>query len=306
MSGYKVKLDMFEGPLDLLLYLIKKDEVNIYDIPIAQVTQQYMEYIEMMKLLNLDVVGDFIVMAATLLQIKSRMLLPPDPSTEEKPEEDPRDELVRRLLEYKKFKEIADDLRSKEVARQDLFSRIVDQEKTKELKEDAKETYFEASLFDLISALTQVLKTVPREVFYEVMKEEFTVDKKIHDILHMLLDTSRILLVDLFKMSKSRLEIIVTFIAVLELIRLKEILVLQKRVFGDIEVVRNRVNIAANSEQDPSEENTEADTQEQPAEEQQKAEEIQQNQESPAPSQDQGQDNVDDGSKTQTAPDPGN
>ena len=105
--SYKLKLDLFEGPLDLLLYLIKKDEINIYDIPIAQVTQQYMGYLEMLKMLNLDVVGDFLVMAATLMQIKSRMLLPPDPTQAEQEEEDPRDELVRRLLEYKKFKEIA-------------------------------------------------------------------------------------------------------------------------------------------------------------------------------------------------------
>src|SRR3989338_3896376 len=110
--GYKLKLEIFEGPLDLLLYLIKKDQVNIYDIPIAQVTKQYMEYLEMLKMLDLDIVGDFLVMAATLMQIKSRMLLPPDPTAQEAEEEDPRDELVRRLLEYKKFKEIAEELRT--------------------------------------------------------------------------------------------------------------------------------------------------------------------------------------------------
>ncbi|MCX5680846.1 MAG: segregation/condensation protein A, partial [Candidatus Omnitrophica bacterium] len=113
--SYKIKLEVFEGPLDLLLYLIKKDEVNIYDIPIAQITDQYLEYLDMMKLLDLDVVGDFLVMAATLMQIKSKMLLPPDPSEQTQEEEDPRDELVRRLLEYKKFKEAAADLQNKEM-----------------------------------------------------------------------------------------------------------------------------------------------------------------------------------------------
>ena len=111
--SYKLKLDMFEGPLDLLLYLIKKNQIDIYDIPISEITEQYMEYIEMMKMLNLDIVGDFLVMAATLMHIKSKMLLPPDPSDVPQEEEDPRDELVRRLLEYKKFKEIAEELKGK-------------------------------------------------------------------------------------------------------------------------------------------------------------------------------------------------
>lgn len=241
--GYKLKLEIFEGPLDLLLYLIKKDQLNIYDIPIAQVTQQYMEYLEMLKMLDLDIVGDFLVMAATLMQIKSRMLLPPDPTAQEEEEEDPRDELVRRLLEYKKFKEIAMELKSKETFRQDLFSRIIDIEKTRELKEDAKEVYFEVSLFDLITAFTKVLKNVPKEVFYEVIKDEHTVEQKIHDILHLLLEKPQVLLTDLFTRAKSKVEMIVTFMAILELIRLKEINVVQKRLFDEIEVIRNKENI---------------------------------------------------------------
>ncbi len=218
---YKLKLEIFEGPLDLLLYLIKKDQLNIYDIPMAQVTQQYMDYLELLKLFNLDIVGDYLVMAATLLQIKSRMLLPPDPSQLLEEEEDPRDDLVRRLLEYKRFKEIAEDLRGKEIVRQDFFSRVVNESATKELKEENKEVYFEASLFDLITAFSQVLKNVSKEVFYEVIKDEHTVDQKIHDILHLLLEKPRILLPDLFKQTKNKIELIVTFLAILELIRLK-------------------------------------------------------------------------------------
>ena len=240
---YKLKLEVFEGPLDLLLYLIKKDQLNIYDIPMAQVTSQYMEYLEMLKLFNLDIVGDYLVMAATLLQIKSRMLLPPDPSQALEEEEDPRDELVKRLLEYKRLKEIAEELRGKEIVRQDFFSRIVDETRAEELKEENREVYFEASLFDLITAFSQVLKNVPKEVFYEVIKDEHTVDQKIHDILHLLLEKPRILLTDLFKQTKSKVELIVAFLAILELIRLKEILVMQRRVFGDIEVVRNKENM---------------------------------------------------------------
>ena len=248
--SYKLRLELFEGPLDLLLYLIKKEEINIYDIPIAKITKQYLEYLEMLKMLDLDNVGDFLVMAATLMQIKSRMLLPPDPNTKEEEEEDPRDELVRRLLEYKRFKEIAEDLRTKETMRQDLFARTVDVERTKELKEDAKEVYFEVSLFDLITAFTKVLKNVPKEVFYEVIKDEHTVEEKIHDILHLLLEKPKIMLMDLFGRARSKVEIVVTFLAILELIRLREIIVAQTRVFGEIEVLRNKENmVAAESEE---------------------------------------------------------
>jgi segregation and condensation protein A len=241
--SYKIKLDIFEGPLDLLLYLIKKNDVDITDIPISEITEQYMQYIAMMKMLDLDIVGDFLVMAATLMHIKSKMLLPPDPDTVEEQEEDPRDELARRLLEYKRFKEIAEELQSKEMFRKDLFARNIDEEALNQLKSDSKEVYFEASLFDLITALSDALRKVPEEVIHEVMKEEFTVDQKIHDILHLLLDKSTVMLNELFSKARIKSEAIVIFLAVLELIRLKEIKVVQKRRFGDIEVLRNKENM---------------------------------------------------------------
>ncbi len=242
--SYKLKLEVFEGPLDLLLYLIKKSDIDIKDIPIAQITDQYMEYIGMMQMLNLDIVGDFLVMAATLMQIKSKMLLPPDPSQVEEEELDPRDELMRRLMEYQKFKEIADELKIKEEARQNLFTRKVDEEKAKELKEDAKEIFFEATLFDLITALTTALKRVPEEVVHEIFREEYTVEKKIHEILHLLLERSSVQLMELFTRARSKMEIIVTFMAVLELIRLKEVVAMQKRPFDEILVMRNKENVA--------------------------------------------------------------
>lgn len=241
--SYKLKLEIFEGPLDLLLYLIKKNDLNVCDIPIAEVTQQYMEYIEMMQMLNLDIVGDFLVMAATLMQIKSRMLLPPDPSENPAQEEDPRDELVQRLMEYKQFKEIAQDLREKESFRQDLFSRNIDETETQRLREEAKEVYLDVSLFDLIAAFKKALNKVSNKAVYEVTKEEFTVEKKIHDILHLLLEQSQIILTELFGKARSKMEIIVTFMAILELIRLKEIKVVQKNVFGEIEIMRNKENL---------------------------------------------------------------
>ena len=241
--GYKLKLEIFEGPLDLLLYLIKKDDIDINDIPISQITEQYMQYISMMKMLDLDVVGDFLVMAATLMQIKSRMLLPPDPNEQPEEEIDPRDELARRLLEYKKFKEIAEALKEKETLRQDFFGRNIDPEALQQLREESKEIYYEASLFDLISALSEALKKAPEEVIHEIVTEEFTVEKKLHDILHLLLKESTIRLQDLFERSRTKIEIIVTFLAVLELIRIKELIAVQKGVFGEIEIMRNQKKI---------------------------------------------------------------
>ncbi len=240
---YKLKLDVFEGPLDLLLYLIKKDDIDITDIPIAEVTDQYLQYIEMMKILDLNVVGDFLVMAATLMHIKSKMLLPPDPNAEEGEEEDPRDELVRRLHEYKKFKEVAGVLKTREEDRQDLFPRVVDEQTTEKLKEDSKEIYFEANLFDLINALSDALKKVPEEVIHEIIQEEFTIEQKIHDILHCLLEQDSTKLKTVFEKARNKVEMIVTFLAVLELIRLKEIKAVQKNVFGDIEILRNKDNM---------------------------------------------------------------
>lgn len=257
--SYKLKLDVFEGPLDLLLYLIKRNDVDICDIPIAEVTEQYLVYIEMMKMLDLEVVGEFLVMAATLIQIKSRMLLPPDPSDEEQEEEDPRDELVKRLQEYKIFKEIAGQLKVKEQERQRLYPRKQDEEAKKELHDDAREVYFEANLFDLISAFSKALSKFKDQEVYEVEQEEYTVDDKIHYILHSLLKKSHMVLTDFFISSRNKEEVIVTFMAVLELIRLKEIKVVQKRLFADIEVVRNTENIVSVDDTQESQYNGAAD-----------------------------------------------
>ncbi len=241
--SYKLKLDVFEGPLDLLLFLIKKNDIEIKDIPISKITEQYLQYIDMMKMLDLDIVGDFLVMAATLMQIKSRMLLPPDPVDDNTQVVDPRDELVQRLLEYNRFKEIASDLQQKENYRQDLFSRALDEEKAKQLRDDAKEVYVDTSLFDLITALTDALKKIPEDKLHEVIRDEFTVEQKIHDVLHFLIDKPQIQLSELFGKARSKGEVIVTFLAVLELIRLKEVRVVQKKLFDEIEVWRNKENM---------------------------------------------------------------
>ena len=236
--NYKIHLEKFEGPLDLLLYLIKKNDIDICDIPIAVITDQYMEHIEMMKMLDLDVVGDFLVMAASLMQIKSRMLLPPDPLAG--PEVlDPRQELVDRLKEYEQFKLIAEGLKSKELFRQSLFGRLVDEEKLNEIKEDAQEVLFEATLFDLINAFSEALKHVPEKKDYQVSQEEYTIEGKIHELLHLLIETPRLSLMDIFRRSTNKEEAVCTFVAVLELTRLKEIIIAQHRPFEDIEIIRN-------------------------------------------------------------------
>lgn len=240
--SYKIKLEIFEGPLDLLLYLVKKDHLNIYDIPIARVTAQYLEYIELMRLLDLEIAGEFLVLAATLLQIKSKMLLPAEEEPAEQGEEaDPRAELVKRLLEYEKFKEIAQDLRERETRQQEVFKRP----KISGPGESAGAggVYFEASLFDLLSAFSQALEDVPRELFYQVVKDEFTVEEKIHQILHFMLVEDSVRLSSLFMQAKNKIEIIVTFLAILELIRMKELVAVQKGLFNEIEITRNKANI---------------------------------------------------------------
>lgn len=241
--NYKIRLDIFEGPLDLLLYLVKKDHLNIYDIPIAKVTQQYLEYINFMQLLDLNIVGEFLVMAATLMQIKSKMLLPAEEASSLEQEDDPRAELVKRLLEYEKFKQVAENLRQREVSQQEVFKRpkteITVDDKTQE-KEGA---YFEASIFDLITAFSRALKDVPREVFYEVVKDQYTVEQKVHDILHLLLVQSEVKLSELFAKTAAKMEIIVVFLAILELAKMKEIIARQDAQFEEIIIIRNKENI---------------------------------------------------------------
>ncbi|NTV29440.1 MAG: segregation/condensation protein A [Candidatus Omnitrophica bacterium] len=249
--SYKFHLDMFEGPLDLLVYLIKKNEINIYDIPISAIADQYIEYIEMMKMMDLDSIGDFLVMAAELMRIKSKMLLPPDPNEAAQPE-DPRAELVRRLEEYQRIREAAEELRLRADKRSELFARRLDEQAIGELKEDAKEVYFEANLFDLVTALSRALLSKPEEGEYEVVREEYTVEAKVHLILHVLVDRPRVLLTELFESARNKMEVIVTFMAVLELCRLRELLVVQKRLFSDIELVRNSEQIVVHPRPDPS------------------------------------------------------
>ena len=232
--SYKVCLEVFEGPLDLLLYLIKKEELDIYNIPIARITAQYLDALEVMETLDLNIAGDFLVMAATLMQIKSRMLLPVDPENTETDEADPREELVRRLLEYKAFKESAEILRGFEEKRSDRFNRAFRPEPW--LDEDA--LLLDVSLWDLVSAFSKALKDLPKTPDHEVLRDEFTVAQKIEEIQARLVERPSLGFSGLFRKAKDRLEAITLFLALLELVRLKKIKVSQSTHFGEIEIAR--------------------------------------------------------------------
>ena len=248
--GYKIRLDVFEGPLDLLLYLIKKEELDIYDIPITRITEQYLEYLGMMEVMDLDIAGEFLVMAATLMQIKSRLLLPPDPEGVETEEEDPRAELVRRLLEYKAYKEAAERLKGFELGRSGIFPRF-----NVESEIDGTDSPFsDVSLFDLVSAFSKVLKALPPETFHDISKDEFSVSEKVHEIFHRLVREPRIYFSALFKSAKNKYEVITTFLALLELIRLKEVSIRQSAHFEDIEIERQiKAPAASQPETEPAE-----------------------------------------------------
>lgn len=230
---YKVNLEVFEGPLDLLLYLIKKDEVDIYDIPIGRITTQYMEYLDLMKILNLEIAGDFIVMAATLMVIKSRLLLPDEARgpVEEDDEDDPRWDLVRQLVEYKKFKDVAGFLGQLEEIQENVFSR---EGEHVELGARPEIGMSDVSIFDLISALNQALDRVPREELNEIFAEQYTVSEKVDYLLELTRNGKPLTLGRLFRGMRSRHEIVCTFLAVLELIKLNRLAARQDNHFDEI------------------------------------------------------------------------
>jgi segregation and condensation protein A len=232
-SSYSVKLDVFEGPLDLLLFLIKRDEIDIYDIPIAHITRQYLEYIDLMKVLNLEVAGEFIVMAATLIRIKAKMLLPR--TVDEEEEEDPREELVQALLEYRKFKEAACVLKEKEEEQSRWFPRA-DPDLSGLPKE---EILVEASLYDLMSAFKKILDSQPKETFHTINYSRVTIEERIEYVLSCLAQKDGVVFTELFLDTPIKLVMVVTFMAILELIRLQKIYIRQTKHFSEIWVFRN-------------------------------------------------------------------
>ncbi|MCD5402036.1 segregation/condensation protein A [candidate division NPL-UPA2 bacterium] len=234
--SYKVQLEIFEGPLDLLLYLIKREELDIYHIPIARIAEQYLDYIRMMRMLNLDVAGEFLVMAATLMHIKSRMLLPQEELREEEEDEDPQAELIKQLIEYQKFKGMAEKLEERQIMQEEIFSRGRDETMGLAQKEGF---LLEANLFDLLTAFSRVLTTVSEEGFTEVVEDEATVNEKIREILDVLRVKASLNFTKLFAGLATKVEMVVAFLALLELIRLKEVKIRQAQRFGEIRVYKN-------------------------------------------------------------------
>jgi segregation and condensation protein A len=239
MSEYKVKFEIFEGPLDLLLYLIKKEEVDIYEVNLTRLAEQFIEYIELMRELDLDVAGEFLVMAATLMYIKSRELLPVDQRAEAQEEdeaEDPRWELIRQLVAYKKFKDAAARLQELETRQEAVFPRAPGR---LEVEASAPPPRPEVSIFDLLSAVNEVLKRFSaRTDLRDIFEDPWTVSDKIGHILRVLAERGRALFSELFAGAASRTEVVVTFLALLELIRLKQITAHQPEAFGEIELRR--------------------------------------------------------------------
>jgi len=224
-----VKIPVFEGPLDLLLYLIRRDKVDIYDIPIGVITEQYLEMLGLMQILDLEVAGEFLVMAATLMRVKARMLLPTWPEDEED-EEDPRADLVRQLLEYRQFKEAAQSFKQREEARRDLFQRGF----VPTFEDDTPPELAPISHFALIEVMKQVLARVGEEFFYEVELEDVTLEEKMELVTAELAEKGRVLFVDLIARTPRRIHVVVTFMAILELARVRRLAIAQEGPFAEI------------------------------------------------------------------------
>ncbi len=236
MAEYKVKFEVYEGPLDLLLYLIKKEEVDIYQVNLTKLATQFIEYIDTMRLLDLEIAGEFLVMASTLMYIKSRELLPVDQQVQveaAEDAEDPRWELIRQLVEYKKFKDAAAQLSVLEARQEDVFPRIPPRP---EFAEEAP-TRPPASIFDLVNAVSAVLKRFnQRPETRDIFEDKWSVSEKIEHLLKRVAQLGRLRFTELFAGAASRGEVIVTFLALLELIRLKQIVTVQEEAFGEIQI----------------------------------------------------------------------
>jgi segregation and condensation protein A len=230
-APYTICLEMFEGPLDILLHLIHKNELDITNIPIALITEQYLEYLKLMKVLNLDVAGEYLLMASTLLYIKSKTLLP-TPSEEEVEEgEDPRAELMRRLLEYQKYKEAAVELEKRPLLDRDVFIRST----SMEMEDTGEEERVEVSLFELVEAFRKILERVKAEEFHEVILDRLSVEEKVQEILSLLQREKRSMAFHLlFPEQASRRVIIITFLAILELVKTKLVRIFQLAPFETI------------------------------------------------------------------------
>jgi segregation and condensation protein A len=228
-DDYRVKLEIFEGPLDLLLHLIRKHEVDIYDIPIAQITAQYLAYIQQLENLNINVAGDFLVMAATLIYIKSKMLLPVDPKkkVEDLLEEDPRLELVERLLEYQKFKDAATMLHTRSQIEAACYTRAP-------LETDKNNPEVSATVFDLLKVFREILARAEEVSEMEIQRDEMTQAEKLGQIRQIIARHHEFNVREIFELAQSKRELILTFLVLLQMVKDQEIRLIQSETYGDI------------------------------------------------------------------------
>ncbi|MEP6706005.1 MAG: segregation/condensation protein A [Pyrinomonadaceae bacterium] len=225
----KIVLGEFAGPLDLLLHLIRQEQVSIYDIPVARITEEYLRYLQLMKDLDIALAGDFLVMAATLIDLKSRMLLPRDPLAEGEGEDltDPRAELINRLLEHEKFKAAAQMLWSRATVERAVFARA-------ELETDKQNPEVAVGLFDLLTVFQKILARHKEEVLMEIEREEITMADMIDRLRNMVRSAGELNLFRFFEQARSRRELVLAFLSILELVRASEISLIQRETFGDI------------------------------------------------------------------------
>ena len=227
----------FEGPLDLLLFFIKRDELDIYDIPIARITKEFLEYVHYMEMLDLEVAGEFLVMAAELMQIKVKMLLPPEPGEEE--EEDPRANLVKRLVEYKRFKESAQAFSVLEDLRTQIHERQAFGQDPKVLDTPEEDVEFkDVTIFDLIASFKFAMERMPKKFVHEIVRISVTIEEQMAFVLYFFARRSEATFYDLVKDMEEKIRIVVTFLALLELIRSKKIVVKQKKPFTEVSIMR--------------------------------------------------------------------
>jgi segregation and condensation protein A len=231
---YKFRLDIFEGPLDLLLYLIKKNEIDIYNIPIAVITEQYLEYIDAMKSLNLNLAGEYLVLAATLIHIKSRMLLPVHEEEVTEDEEDPREELVRQLIEYKTFKEAALNLDRMTLLGRDIFRRELGDEEIGD--EDIERPIKEIGIFELVEAFRRMVAQVVETELMEIDVEKISLSERINEIIDELNEKKTLTFTDLLEGLNDKMRLIYTFLAILELMKLRIIKAYQAVSYGTIRI----------------------------------------------------------------------
>lgn len=224
----KLILGEFAGPLDLLLYLIRQEQVSIYDIPVARITDEYLRYLRLMQELDIAIAGDFLVMAATLIEIKSKMLLPPDPlAAKEDEADDPRAELINQLLEHQKFKEAAQMLWSRATVEQAIFHRG-------ELETDKNNPEVAVGVFDLLKVFQEILARHKEEVLLEIERDEMTMTEMLERLRNMVMSAGELNLRIFFERAQSRRELVLAFLSVLELVRTTEISLMQRETFGEI------------------------------------------------------------------------